>query len=198
MQALNFALMLREFTRVPGQPAVIVPTHPTKNAGKDNLLPRGGSALLNETDGNLTLWAEGERETTELHWAGKLRGPSFDPLVFALEKGTCPGLVDAKGRQIPSVWACLSDQRRAERAASRQREDEDALLIVMLEAPDHSLSTWAEHLGWLSGSGDPLKSRVHRALERLKRDRLADQNRGRWIITKKGKDEAERLKRQAQ
>jgi AAA domain len=198
MQALNFALMLREFTRLPGQPAVIVPTHPTKNAGKDNLLPRGGSALLNETDGNLTLWAEGERETTELHWAGKLRGPSFDPLVFALEKGTCPGLVDAKGRQIPSVWACLSDQRRAERAASRQREDEDALLIVMLEAPDHSLSTWAEHLGWLSGSGDPLKSRVHRALERLKRDRLADQNRGRWIITKKGKDEAERLKRQAQ
>jgi hypothetical protein len=145
MQALQFALKLRDLTHLPGKPAVIVPTHPTKTASKDNLLPRGGSAFLNECDGNLTLWAEGERETTELHWAGKLRGPSFDPLVFALEKGTCPGLVDAKGRQIPSVWACLSDQRRAERAASRQRDDEDALLIVMANAPH------AVNLGRASG-----------------------------------------------
>ena len=198
LQALRFALKLREFTTLPGHPAVVVPTHPIKNAGKDNLIPRGGSAFLNETDGNLTLWAEGERETTELHWAGKLRGPSFDPIIFALEKGTCPELVDAKGRQVPSVWACLADQRRADRAASRQREDEDALLIVIGNAPDHTLSTWAEHLEWLTSAGDPLKSRVHRTLERLKTDKLATQNRGRWVLTTKGKKEAEHLQKQAQ
>jgi hypothetical protein len=199
LQALKFALQLREFTKAPGAPAVLVPTHPIKNAGKDNLLPRGGSAFLNEMDGNLTLWAEGDRETTELHWAGKLRGPNFDPLVFALEKGTCPGLADAKGRPVPSVWASLADQRRAERAASRQRDDEDAVLIVMANAPDHALSTWAEHLGWISPTtGEPLKPRVHRALERLKQEKLATQQRGRWVLTPRGKKEAERLQEQAQ
>jgi hypothetical protein len=195
--------MLREFTRLPGHPAVLVPTHPIKNAGRDNLLPRGGSAFLNEMDGNLSLWAEGERETTELYWAGKLRGPSFDPITFALEKGTCPDLVDAKGRLVPSVWAYLADQRRAERAASRQRDDEDAVLLVMLTAPDHSLSAWAESLGWISVTGEPQKMkpqkmRVHRALERLKSERMTSQDRGRWVLTTRGKREAERLRNQAE
>jgi hypothetical protein len=198
MQALKFALKLREFTKLPGKPVVLVPTHPIKNASKDNLLPRGGSAFLNEMDGNLTLWAEGERETTELSWAGKLRGPTFDPITFALEKGICPDLVDAKGRRIPSVWAYQTDAQRAERAASRQRDDEDALLIVTANAPDHSLSTWAEHLEWLSTSGEPLKSRVHRTLERLKSEKLATQKRGRWMLTTAGKKEAARLQGQAE
>jgi RecA-family ATPase len=55
LQALRFALKLRELTKLEGNPAVLVPTHPIKNAGRDNLLPRGGSAFLNEVDGNLTL-----------------------------------------------------------------------------------------------------------------------------------------------
>jgi hypothetical protein len=164
----------------------------------DNLLPRGGSAFLNEMDGNLTLWAEGERETTELHWAGKLRGPSFEPIAFALEKGSCAALVDAKGRQIPSVWAYQADQHRAESAASRQRDDEDALLIVMHNAPDHTLSTWAQDLGWLSQTnGEPLKMRVHRTLDRLKTEKLVTQKRSRWTLTPTGKKEAERLEESA-
>jgi hypothetical protein len=199
MQALKFALTLRGLTRLPGNPVVLIPTHPVKNASRENLLPRGGGAFLGEMDGNLTLWAEGERETTELHWAGKLRGPSFDPIVFALEKGSCDGLVDTKGRRIPSVWAYQADQRRAESAASRQREDEDALLIVMHNAPDHNLASWAEHLGWISPSnGEPLKPRVHRTLERLKAEKLVTQKRGRWLLTAPGKREAERLAEQAQ
>jgi hypothetical protein len=199
MQALRFALKLREFTRLPGNPVVKVPTHPIKNATHDNLLPRGGSAFLNEMDGNLTLWAEAEREITELHWAGKLRGPSFDPIVFALEKGTCDSLVDAKGRRIPSVWAYQADQRRAESAASRQREDEDALLLVMHNAPDRTISAWAEALGWVSRtSGEPLKGQVHKVLDRLKAEKLVAQKRGRWLLTGAGKKEAERLEDQAQ
>jgi hypothetical protein len=197
MQALKFALMLRDFTKLPGNPVVLVPTHPIKNAGKDNLLPRGGSAFLNEMDGNLTLWAEGERETTELSWAGKLRGPSFDPITFALERGTCPTLVDAKGRLIPSVWARQADQRHAERVASRQHEDEDSVLIAMLHAPDRPIASWAEALGWLSKTGEPLKSRVHRTLDRLKTEKLVSQKRGRWVTTAAGKKEAERLEQQA-
>jgi AAA domain len=199
MQALKFALKLRELTKLPGHPVVLVPTHPIKNATKDNLLPRGGSAFLNEMDGNLTLWAEGERETTELHWSGKLRGPSFDPITFALEKGTCPALVDAKGRRIPSVWAYHTDQRRAETAASRQREDEDALLIVMHNAPDRTLAGWAESLGWISRTtNEPMKGQVHKVLDRLKAERLVTQKRNRWLLTSAGKKEVERLEEQAQ
>jgi hypothetical protein len=197
LQALKFALKLREFTKLPGTPAVLVPTHPVKNAAKDNLIPRGGSAFINEMDGNFTLWAEGDRETTELHWAGKLRGPSFDPITFALERGTCPELVDAKGRLIPSVWACLATADRAERATARQHEDEDAVLITMNNAPVGSFATWAKHLGWLLPNGEPAKSRVERTLHRLKAEKLVTQKRGRWLLTAAGKKEAEQLEQRA-
>jgi hypothetical protein len=198
MQALRFALKLREFTKMPGSPVVLVPTHPIKNATKDNLIPRGGSAFLNEMDGNLTLWAEGERETTELHWLGKLRGPSFDPITFALEKGTCPQLKDAKGRLIPSICAALASSDRADRAARRQREDEDALLLTMYTAPVGSFTTWAKHLEWVSATGEEQKSRISRTMERLKAAKLVTKNREHWVLTKRGKDEAEKLKEQAE
>jgi hypothetical protein len=197
MQALHFALKLRDLTKLAGNPMVLVPTHPIKNAAKDNLLPRGGGAFLNEMDGNFTLWAEGDRETTEMHWAGKLRGPAFDPIAFALEKGTCADLVDVKGRHIPSVYAYQVDQRRAESAHARQREDEDAVLVAMHQAPDRTISSWAELLGWLSQAGDPLKSRVHRTLERLKAEKLITQKRGRWTLTGAGRNEAEKLGQRA-
>ena len=119
MQALRFALTLRSFTQLPGNPVVLVPTHPVKNAGKDNLLPRGGSAFLNEMDGNLTPWAEGDRTTTELSWAGKLRGPSFGSIAFALDTGKCDALVDAKRRHIPQRLG-LPDHRRTSRTRSLQ------------------------------------------------------------------------------
>jgi hypothetical protein len=197
MSALKFALLLRSFTKLPGNPVVLVPTHPIKNATRDNLLPRGGSAFLNEVDGNLTLWAEGERETTELHWAGKLRGPAFDPITFALDKGTCATLVDAKGRRIPSVWAYQATADRAERATARQRDDEDAVLITLHNAPVGSFASWAQSLGWLLPNSEPAKSRVHRTLERLRAEKLVTQKRNRWILTKAGKVEAEKLEEQA-
>jgi hypothetical protein len=87
--AITWARMLRQhFPVMPGRPAVIIATHPTKHADCDNLLPRGGGAFLNEVDGNLTLWADEEQNTTTLHWCGKLRGMSFCPLQFALQP--CP------------------------------------------------------------------------------------------------------------
>jgi hypothetical protein len=41
---------------IPGGPCVVAACHPTKNAGADELLPRGGGAYLAEVDGNLTCW----------------------------------------------------------------------------------------------------------------------------------------------
>lgn len=138
---LNFAYMLRSLTELPGEPAVVALGHPTKNATRDNLLPRGGSAFLNEVDGNLTLYADEERKTTELSWTGKFRGVNFAPVTFALETGTCDALVDHAGRRIPSVWASPTSAERTEQAATSARSDEDQVLVAMLLNPHGSCAS---------------------------------------------------------
>jgi hypothetical protein len=196
LELLRFALELRKLTELPGRPAALALMHPVKNPTKDNLLPRGGGAFINEIDGNLTLWAEGERETTELHWGGKLRGPTFDPIAFAMDKGTCAGLADAKGRLIPSVWAHQVDATRADQAADRARSDEDQVLLLMSIDPEGSFASWAITLGWTMPSG-PAKYRVERAIQRLANHRLVARKRDRWTVTKAGKAEVNRLQERA-
>ena len=197
MQALRFALQLRALTELPGRPAVLALCHPTKHATRDNLLPRGGGAFLNEMDTNHTLWADGDRATTELSWCAKIRGPTFDPITFALEGGTCSGLVDAEGRNIPSVWSYPVAAEVAEKAAEHQRGDEDSLLLLMDRVPAGSLATWAAALGWVMRDGSPAKYRVQRALDRLKTEGMAMVRRGRWTLTKAGKAEAKKVEEAA-
>ena len=50
----DHARRFRSLTTMPGGPCVLVACHPPKNAGDDNLLPRGGGAFIAEMDGNLT------------------------------------------------------------------------------------------------------------------------------------------------
>ena len=47
------AKRLRDLTELPDGPCVLVLCHPPKNAGDDNLQPRGGGAYVAEMDGNL-------------------------------------------------------------------------------------------------------------------------------------------------
>ena len=87
--AVAWARMLRaHFPSMAGHPAVLIATHPTKHADETNLIPRGGGSFMNEVDGNLTLWADEEQNTTTLHWQGKLRGMTFSPIQFAMKP--CP------------------------------------------------------------------------------------------------------------
>ena len=99
-----YARLLRGLTTLHGKPAVLVNCHPIKNASPENLLPMGGSAFLNEVDGNLTLWANGEKQVT-MHWLGKFRGPEFNPLAFELVVATSERVKDAEGRLMPSIVA---------------------------------------------------------------------------------------------
>ncbi len=101
---LDFArAALRPITQWPSKPCVIVPAHPVKDVRKNNNIPRGGGALLNEVDGNLTLWADAG--VSEVHWQGKHRGSEFEPLFFECERYQTQKLVDKKGRLIPTVIA---------------------------------------------------------------------------------------------
>jgi predicted RNA binding protein YcfA (HicA-like mRNA interferase family) len=110
---------LRQFTHLTSKPAVVVPTHPTKHADRSNLLPRGGSGLLNELDGNLSLWADLNAGTTELHWCGKLRGPSFPPIALDLRKHPHPTWCHRDGSPVEMVAVAPSPLVTGLRASNK-------------------------------------------------------------------------------
>jgi hypothetical protein len=71
----NFMRRLRALTTILGHPAVVVPAHPIKGATQVSLSPYGGGAIVNEVDGNLTLWRPRKRLQTSL--ADETAGPRF-------------------------------------------------------------------------------------------------------------------------
>lgn len=185
----EYGRTLRILTRCKGNPAVVVLAHPVKNPDKENLLPRGGGAFLNELDGNLTLWSESLGESTTLHWQGKFRGPDFDAVPFILRAVKVPGLVDAKNRPLVSIVASVQSQEGAANAAKQRVHDEDTVLRALYETPGISMATIAEQAGWVNDFGLPLKAKVQRCLKRLKADGLAKTHRDKWVITPNGKTE---------
>jgi hypothetical protein len=181
LQARTHAWHLRALSELPGHPAIVANCHPTKSADRENLLPRGGGAFLNEIDTNLTVWAEGE--TATLHWHRKKRGPDFDPIPFEFHGKS----IEEHGRQIPTVYAAhITEQRETELRRKRQQV-EDRLLYEMLHFPNAGYRTWAEQCQ-LSGT-----SAVHRIMQRLKDDKLVHKYRGQMVLTEMGKKEAGRI-----
>lgn len=190
-QALNFAQLVRQITAWPSRPAVIMPAHPVKNAGRQNLSPKGGSSLLNECDGNLTLWAEEGIST--LHWQGKFRGPEFEPLKFELERYTTDRLRDHKGELIPTVLAKPLLETRARQIAVQTIRDEDRLLLNVRDLPGQSFADRAVELGLKMGDGRPYKVRVQRLLEKLEKQKLVRRFRDIWELTKDGERAVEMI-----
>ncbi len=185
----RYARDLRGLCSLPGNPTVLALAHPTKNPGRDSLLPRGGGAIVAEVDGNLRLWSD-DFQTTELHWCGKLRGPDFEPESYQMQPYTCAALSNDKG-SYPSVVAVPMTQGDIEQAAKRVRSNEDAVLDTMLSRPNGSIRSWCENLGWITEAGKPLTSKASRALAKLQRDKLVEKKRDRWKLTKAGRKEAQ-------
>ena len=112
VQMGDFARNLRVLTGCRGNPAVLILCHPIKGATKDNLLPRGGGAFLNEIDANLTLWAEAQGETSTLHWQGKIRGADFQPVNLSLNRSNWTSYKTPKaGHSYPSSPRCRPKNR---------------------------------------------------------------------------------------
>lgn len=186
----DYARKLRTLTDLPGLPAAIVNTHPVKGAAAENLVPRGGGAFLNEVDGNLT--CKKTDTSVELHWYGKFRGPDFMPIQFELMKVTSDRLKDSKGRHLPTVIARpLSNVEHASRENAVGR-DLHTLLATMGENRGVPVSALAEKSGWMSASGEPQKSKVHRLLETLKAQKLAVKELNNWVLTAAGEKTAKK------
>jgi hypothetical protein len=187
VDAGNHGRLLRAYLEVvPGGPTVIAACHPPKNAGEDNLIPRGGGAFLAEVDGNLT--CVHSDPLVEVHWQGKIRGPDFPPISFRLEQHTTDRLVDSDGNKLPSVMArWISEGERAMQAAE-DISKEDRLLRAINENPDKSYSQLAEILGWYHESGGPAKSRVGKCAKSLLAGKLVEKERSFLVLTKSGRE----------
>ena len=166
----DHARLLRSLTELPGGPCVVAACHPPKNAGADNLQPRGGGAFIAEMDGDLT--GQKENSAVELHWQGKFRGPDFTPVSFQLRTVTHERLVDSKGRLMPTVIARHLSEIAQQEIAQAQRSHEDALLKVVADHPTASQAELAKLLGWQMRDGKPYKVLVGRTLEALKKAKL--------------------------
>ena len=178
------AKRLRDLTELPGGPCVLVLCHPPKNAGDDNLQPRGGGSYVAEMDGNLTVTKDDM--AVELHWQTKLRGPDFAPVNFLLRSVTHEELKDTKGRLIPTVIAEHLSDIAQEEMTKASRCDEDLVLQALAGNPRASFADLAASLGWYAKSGKPNRTKAQRALGRLQRDKLIKKDRGRYEITEKG------------
>jgi hypothetical protein len=190
VQAGSYARSLRGFTeQCKGKPAVVALCHPVKNAARNNLLPRGGGAFLNELDGNLTLWSESRGEVTEMHWQGKIRGPDFTPLGYRL-RPVATGLADEKGREEMTIIAEPMSEEAVADHAKQALANEDVVLQALRHHPDWSFAQIADSAGWVSDDGKPEKWRVSRAIRSLAADKLIQQTRtgAPWKLTDKGEE----------
>lgn len=184
-QALDFARVARRLTAFPSRPAVVMPAHPVKNATRQNLAPKGGSSLVNEVDGNLTLW--NDEGVLTLHWQVKFRGAEFEPLQFELEKFTSDSLKDHKGRLMPTILAKPMLELRARQLAMETMQAEDKLLLNVEEYPAQSLSSRAVEIGLVGKDGKPARQKVDRLLRKLQDQKLVKRLRGNWELTAEGR-----------
>jgi AAA domain len=185
VQLGTHARNLRGLVNLPGGPCVIANCHPVKNAGEDNLSPRGGGAFIAEVDGNLT--AHNDGSIVQLHWQGKFRGPDFAPITFQLRSVTHERLKDSRGRQIPTVVAGHLSATEQEQLSTAARCEEDRLLEVLNDNPGASYSDLARTLVWTMKNGEPHKVKVERMLKKLEKQKLVGRDRDSWTVTKKGK-----------
>jgi hypothetical protein len=178
----EFLRRLRPLTRINGLPAVVVAAHPVKNAAADNLVPYGAGAILNEVDGNLTLWKEPKTGLVSLHHQGKLRGLDFEPVLFRFEVAGSPDILDAKGRQIQLPTLRPSPVETAEEREKASVNRDVALLKAMRDNPTGSVRTWAKTAGIH-------RSSVERGLTRLETPRagkLVNKTLDKWTLTSAG------------
>lgn len=185
----GYARRMRTLTECPGNPAIVMLSHPTKKAGDDNLLPRGGGAFLNELDGNLTLWSDVPGEQTTLHWQGKIRGPDFPALTYKMH--TVPtGLLDVRGRDEITIVAEPMDDLEVANSSKQRLTNEDAVLKQLDADGTQSLAEVARACGWLDAAGLPEKWRAQKCVDALRRDKLISKPRrgGPWKLTTSGQN----------
>lgn len=180
IQALAAAQKWRPFAELPTRPTVLIPCHPSgKKPDRDNLVPRGGSAFMNEIDGNFCLWKRDD--IVAMHWQGKHRGPSFEPIDLKLVMATHPEIVDGKGREIAMpVIRPLMELERID-AETNALKSQLRALVAIRGNPKLSVRGLADEI-------KVGKSRAGQIIQQLIEERLIQKRAKRLEITKDGQD----------
>lgn len=179
IQMLNEAKQYRRLLELPQKPTVIIPCHPSgKKAAKDNLIPRGGGAFLNEVDGNFTVWKESDGRLS-FDWAGKLRGTPFDKIDLMAEVKTFETYKDHKGRKIPmTIVRPLLEAEKTVRMEEQDQRMVDAMLII-----HGDIKTSKRSLATALGVGLGTSQRL---LEELQAEKLVAYKSRKYVITSDG------------
>ncbi len=176
---LAYTTRLRALTTLPGSPGALVAFHPTKNAGEDELFPYGGGAIMNEIDGNLTLWKSARIKLGH----NRLRGPEFEPKYFQIEKLSCPEILDDEGAQILLPVMKSSTQEDAESREQQEGNAQLALLMAMLGNETGTQRDWAATIGKHQGG-------LQAMFQKLKKAKFVEERFGKWILTETGRKTA--------
>lgn len=177
---------MRMLIQATGAPAILALCHPVKNAGKDDLIPRGGGAFLNEIDCNLTLWKEAE--IMELSH-NKLRGPAFQPMQFKLSKLVITGVLDSKGREVSTVVAQPINDTDAAQEQQKHFSDATSALRAIHTLSKPSISGIASFCQWTFKDGRPDKSKAARIIKTLTAEKFVTTKLGTLKLTQKGRQE---------
>lgn len=177
VQMGGYARLLRDLTKLPGGPAVLILAHPTKRASDDDLIPKGGGAFLNEVDGNVGARRDGELVAIEVQ--GKFRGPEFNPIYFEVKKVLHPAIKDTRNRLLPTVIAKALDEKAMEARETAGDRDLDGLLRIIDVHKHKSQRELARVVGWSL-------SKVHRLGKKLEGQKLIKSERNGWALTGTG------------
>jgi hypothetical protein len=131
---LAYARALRQLCTLPGSPAVLVLSHPTKSPTKAaECRPRGGVAFENETDGNWTMWPT-SGDLVEVS-STRLRVPPWPPFSICMRPIETTSVVDAKDRPLRSVQAEIAsaDEVKAARASLPIKQAKWKLALDVLD-----------------------------------------------------------------
>lgn len=178
VQMGGYARLLRSLTQLPGNPASFTLCHPTKRAGDDDLVPKGGGAFLNEIDGNVALRKDDTLIGMEVQ--GKFRGPEFSPMYFELHTVLHPRIKDKRGRSMPTVIAKALDQGGMQAREATSERDQDRLLQAIDQHPRKSQRDLGTIIGW------PHVSKVNRIGKKLETQKLIKAERNGWVLTSAG------------
>lgn len=182
-QMLDFARVVRALTETASRPAVVMPAHPVKRAPKGDLTPRGGGAMLNEVDGNFTIWKD--EAVATLHWQGKIRGPDFEPIKVEIATVEHDRVRDRKGRLMPTVIATPVLEMRAEALAREAMSREDTVLMSIADAPGMSARER------VAACRLPSTGALSRTLDKLAAAKLIRKAGRKWALTGIGEETVE-------
>jgi len=194
-ERIGHAKRLRTITRSSPRPCVLDLCHPRKNVtGREDLIPRGGGAFLNEVDGNFRLWRDGDvAELTSD--ANKFRGAPV-AITFKSELVTTGAIKDTKGRLIAIPYFSPISDMEAARVAHQTWTDENRLVAAMAANPGGTQAEWAVSCGWLDAKGLGRRDKVNVLLGKLEgaNPPLVARSRrgGDWKLTKAGRTEADK------